>query len=272
MLLFEGQARWIMERETPEERIAALEVLMAIAFPNEGEEYKPPKSPKTNIGKVQRDAYNIFKDFSESRMWEWPGENQKKIVSEAHGTRIQNTEPMFALPLPPNLLPADPTAEEAEAERMYEALVEQKKNIKLSPYDKEKIAEWNKKIPNSAALKEYLERNYMFANRNLVCSQEFCDYAYNRLANQDMWISSKTKHPLKDLKYAIHYMAIEYMKISGEIRRAEQEEHKKDLDTEFAIQASEDEHRSPSELADIERRRARRAEKEAMEKILKGEL
>ena len=96
VLLFEGQARWIMERETPEERIAALEVLMAIAFPNEGEEYKPPKSPKTNIGKVQRDAYNIFKDFSESRMWEWPGENQKKIVSEAHGTRIQSTEPMFA--------------------------------------------------------------------------------------------------------------------------------------------------------------------------------
>ena len=44
--LLEGHARWIMERETPEERLAAWETLVAIAFPPPYElPYVPPSLP-----------------------------------------------------------------------------------------------------------------------------------------------------------------------------------------------------------------------------------
>lgn len=295
--------KWIMERETPEERLAAWETVLKIAFPNECElPYAPPQTPSDGsrlspCDRARRDTYNMMGDFIKSRMWELPmlGKDKRKVAAGRLGAAIRygmesdstaDDVKTFEQPLPtlmpstplllgqdknnssPHVSRADMRAED-DAEYLRRKKVDE---TKLSQRDREKVAEWDAKIPNAAALKEWLERNYLYQNRSLVCSDMFCEMAYNQLAIENHWISYKTGHAMTDIRNAIHWMAIDYLQKSRQIQRAEEEQHRLDMESEFETKVAHAAQQSPQELATIERKRRRLAEKQAMEMIVKGEL
>ena len=99
IVLLEGHVRWIMERETPEERLAAWETLAAIAFPENPYElpYEPPQKPfdgsrLSPCDRVRRDTYNMLADYINSRMWETEGggKNPKKVLAGKLGAAIRH--------------------------------------------------------------------------------------------------------------------------------------------------------------------------------------
>lgn len=309
IVLLEGHVRWIMERETPEERLAAWETLAAIAFPENPYElpYKPPQKPLDGsrlspCDRVRRDTYNMLADFINSRLWEEGGgrKNKKKVLAGKLGAAIRygrygssssstvddEPEPTEKLveeqkvekqePEPKetisesraSLTPFDRKAEETEyfSERF------RKIAPNLSEFDKQKIAEWNKKIPNAAAMKEFLERNWSFQNRSLVCSERFCEYVYNKLAREESWISPKSRHVLTNIITAIHWIALDFQRKDNDIKRAEEEEKRKDREAEFETKVMVASQQTNEDVADMQRISSRKAEREAMEKILRGEL
>ena len=67
-------------------------------------------------------------------------------------------------------------------------------------------------------------------------------------------------------------MAIDFQRKSNEIRRAEEEEERKNKESEFESRVQAVSQMSNEDIADMERISARRAERRAMEKILRGEL
>lgn len=284
IVLFEGHVRWIMERETPKERLAAWEALAAIAFPkDESKPYKPPELPSDGsqlspCDRARRDTYNMIGDFFKSRVWEQSGVifdrgsfaygmSQVDSAASTANDRVEEVASVVESPSS-NLQPFDQKAEETPGYSERYLRIEKG----LSVYDRNKIAEWHKKIPNPAALKEWLGRNYFFQNRKLVCSDEFCAYAFNKIALEDNFVSPKTNHAMKDIRNAIHWLAIDFLQKSSEIRRIEQEEHRKDLESEFETKAFAVSQMTNEEIATMERKRRRKAEKEAMEKVLRGEL
>ena len=310
IVLFEGHVRWIMERETPEERLAAWETLAAIAFPENPYElpYKPPQIPLdgsvlSRCDRVRRDTYNMLADFINSRVWEVGGgvKNPKKVLAGKLGASIRhgkygsssstdydydrttpsdsceeicNQQKPQSNPMPEScrphitLTPLDERAEETE----YFSDRYRKINPTLSERDKAKIAELNKKFPNAAALREWLDRNYFQGNKLLVCSEQFCAYAFQRLAKDANWISYKTNHVINNLLNVIHWMAIDFQTKSNEHRRAAEEESRKNKESEFESRVQAVSQMSNEAVADMERISARRAERRAMEKILRGEL
>lgn len=300
LVLFEGQVRWIMERETPEERLAAWETLTAIAFPNPYElPYEPPQipidgSPMSPCDRVRRDTYYMFSDIIKCQYWEQFGsiKNRKKVAAGMLGAAVrygkmestaeepfqesndfmpqeqEQPKPVQVESKYPTLTPRDEMAEETP----YFSEKFLKIRHLLTEYDKKKIDEWNKKIPNAAALKEWLDRNYFQTNKRFVCSDTFCEYAYQRLAREDNWCSYKTRHVMNNLANAIHWMAIDFQRKSNEIRRAEEEEHRKDVESDFATKTMVVSQQTNEDIADMQRISSRKAEREAMEKILRGEL
>lgn len=310
IVLYEGHVRWIMERETPEERLAAWETLAAIAFPENPYElpYKPPQVPLdgsvlSRCDRVRRDTYNMLADFINSRVWEvgGSGKNPKKVLAGKLGAAIRHgkygsssstaydydsTTPSdscedIVKPAPPQstpmqesyrphitMTPLDERVEETE----YFSERYRKIEPTLSARDKTKIAELNKKFPNAAALREWLDRNYFQGNKLLVCSEQFCAYAFQRLAKDANWISYRTNHVINNLLTVIHWMAIDFQRKSNEIRRAEEEEDRKNKESEFESRVQAVSQMSNEDIADKERISARRAERRAMEKILRGEL
>lgn len=310
IVLFEGHVRWIMERETPEERLAAWETLAAIAFPENPYElpYKPPQVPLdgsvlSRCDRVRRDTYNMLADFINSRVWEGDGrgKNPKKVFAGKVGAAIRHGKygsssstaydddsttsgyscedvvkppPSQSTPMQESvqphitMTPLDERAEETE----YFSERYRKIEPTLSARDKTKIAELNKKFPNAAALREWLDRNYFQGNKHLVCSEQFCAYAFQRLAKDANWISYRTNHVINNLLTVIHWMAIDFQRKSNEIRRAEEEEDRKNKESEFESRVQAVSQMSNEDIADKERISARRAERRAMEKILRGEL
>ena len=303
IVLLEGQVRWIMERDTPEERLAAWETLAAIAFPNDYElPYQPPElpsdgSPLSPCDRVRRDTYYMLCDFFSSRLWEQTGriKDQKKVAAGKRGAAarfgmywgsdstavaeepppadsrsnelIESPQPIPIVQMP-TLLPKDLRAEETEyfSDRL------RKIGKGLTEVDKKKIAEWHKKFPNAAALREWLDRNFLYQNRNVVCTKEFAEFAYTKLALEENWVSYKTGHAMKDIRNAIHWIALDYIRKSREIRRVEEEEHRKDLESEFETKSLVASQMSNEDITALERKRRRQAEREAMEKVLRGEL
>ena len=293
-----------MERDTPEERLAAWETLAAIAFPENPYElpYKPPQMPLDGTrlspcDRVRRDAYNMLADYINSRQWEQAdGKNPKKVAAGRLGAAIKHgrygssaasttdyetnesaVKPTEAVPQvqPPavqepqiTMMPLDVRAEETVG--FSEAYL--KIEPKLTAKDKKQIAEWHKKIPNAAALREWLDRNWFYQNKKLVCSEQFCEYAYNRLARENNWVSPKTNHVFYNIMSAIHYFALDFTRKSHEIKRAEEEERRKDIESDFETKTVVASQMTKEEIADIERISSRKAEREAMEKIMRGEL
>lgn len=141
---------------------------------------------------------------------------------------------------------------------------------KLSPKERQVVADYDKRFPNVTAFQDFLKENYLLGNRDIVVSDDFCAYAYNKIAKQNRWISTKSGTPLRDFSYAVHYIALEYQKLRGDIRRLEAEEHQKDIDSEMRQSVSDAEAMSPSDIAAIERKRRRAAEKEAAKKLMEG--
>ena len=309
IVLLEGHVRWIMDRETPEERLAAWETLAAIAFPENPYElpYEPPQKPfdgsrLSPCDRVRRDTYNMMADYINSMAWEKDkdGKNPKKVRAGKLGAAIRHgkygssssstteteceqpisiqEEPKGEDLIPPSkviqsepqitMTPLDMMAEEREA--FYNGF--RKVDHNLSERDKQKIDEWNKKIPNAAALREWLDRNYFMANKNLVCSEQFCAFAYQKIARENNWISYKNNHVINNLLTAIHWMAIDFQRKSREIKRAEEEEKRKDIEAEFETKTLIASQMTNEEVADMQRISSRKAEREAMEKILRGEL
>ena len=295
VVLFEGHVRWIMERATPAERLAAWETLAAIAFPNDYElPYSPPElpvdgTPLSPCDRVRRDTYNMLSDFFTSRVWEQSGriKDQKKSAAGKIGAATRygmggsSDSTAFVDEFPKvqivpqtqresgiTMTPRDVKAEETDRF----AVRYQKIEKGLTEEDRKKIAEWQAKIPNPAALKEWLNRNYMYQNRNVVLSDTFCTIAYSKLALEDRWVSYKSGHAMQDIRNAIHWLAIDYIRKSREIKRVEEEEHRKDLESEFETKSLQASQMSNEEIAALERKRRRQAEREAMEKILRGEL
>ena len=302
IVLFEGHVRWIMERETPEERLAAWETLAAIAFPNDYElPYQPPElpsdgSPLSPCDRVRRDTYYMLCDFFSSRVWEQTGriKDQKKVAAGRRGAAARfgmywgsdctavaegspptdsignelKEKPQSITVQMPTMMPKDLRAEETG----YLSDRYRKIEKGLTEVDKKKIAEWHKKFPNAAALREWLDRNFLFQNRNVVCTNEFAEFAYTKLALEENWVSYKTGHAMQDIRNAIHWLALDYIRKSREIRRVEEQEHRKDLESEFETKALVASQMSNEDMATLERRRRRQAEREAMEKVLRGEL
>ena len=97
------------------------------------------------------------------------------------------------------------------------------------------VSEWDRKIPDAQALQAFLKKNYMYQNKKLVVSDEFCDFAYHKLAKIDRWLSTRDQRPLHDIRQAVHYIALDYIKRAGELRRAEKEEQRKDLEADFEM-------------------------------------
>lgn len=300
VVLFEGQAKWIMERETPEERLAALEAILAIAFPPDEEHpYVPPPLPADGsrlspCDKTKRDVYNLFKDLIESRAMRTNGKlkDLKKVEAGRLGAAMRfakrgesstAAEPLetetdvevespqvddMQSPATPSPVMPTPIAEDD-----FSGFVAGGNGkVNLTKSDKMKIAGWDKKIPDAKALQEYLKTNYLFQNKKLVMTDEFCEFAYQKLAKIDMWISRRDNRPFNDIRHAVYWMSLDYMKKAGEIRRAEREEKRKDLEADLEMKNTMYSQQSPSEIATIERKRRRAAEKEAVSKIIKGEL
>ena len=283
LTLFEGWVKWIRELDTAEERLAAWETFGAIAFPeDESRPYEPPPLPTNGsklsvCDKVRRQVYNLFKAVIESNAIKnsWKGKDQKKVEAGRLGAAIRfgrNGESSTVVTSSEPEVGAKPTS--LDVTRQEEAIVNRSytPRRRLTADDKEKIAEWNRTIPNASALQEYLRRNYMYQNTALILTPEFCEFAYHKLANIDKWISTRDKKPFNDIRNAIHYLALDYIKKSGEIRRAEKEEKRLDMEADFEMQTTLHSKQSPSDIAEKERKRRMDAEQKAMEMILKGEL
>jgi hypothetical protein len=244
LILNEGIVDWIMERDTPAERLAAWDTIVAIAFPEEGVEYVPPtKAPRGKIlsveDRVRRDVYNLFAGVLKGNtgVVEDRNDYHKAYIPE---NQIPFNNPRCSLP------------------------------SHLSATDKMMIEEWDHKIPDVESLQQYLQTNYFYANKPMVVSLDFCAYAYHKLAVVDRWISTKTKTPFREINRAIHYLALTYIKTTGEIKRAENEERRKDIESEFAMESTVVAHLSASEMASRERRESAKAERLFAERLLKG--
>lgn len=288
--LFEGQVKFIMERDTPEERLAAIETIFAIAFPPDDEhKYVPPSLPEDGsklspCDRVRRDVYNFLKDVLEKQAEKDSGKKDPQKVEagrlgalarfgdrgsssigEVSSPKKKETkeETKSAVIVPKAILDDDFSSDIVGGIRYKRTLTDE---------EKAQIAAWDKKIPDAKALQEFLKRNYMYQNKALVITDEFCVFAYHKLAKIDRWISTRDRRPLHDIRQAVHYIALDYIKKAGEIRRAEKEEHRKDMEADFEMQTTQHSQQTPTELAAIERKRRRAAEREAMEKIMKGEL
>lgn len=307
VVLFEGQVKWIMERDTPEERLAAWEAITSIAFPDdEKNPFRPPSIPTdgsrlTPSDRVKRDVYNLFKDIIESRAVKNNGKVKdikkveagrlgaeariaKRAESEAENNPLPIENPKIAeeIRVPKKRGLSETVQDRRVRSGASESVMEGsckpnipigfRKNNNLSATDIERIAQWNAAIPDAAALKAYLKKNYMYQNKSLVCSDAFCEFAYQKLAKVDGWRSTRDGSALNDIRTAIHWMSIDYTKKNGEIRRVEEEERQKDADADFKRMSAEADRINPSELADKERKRRRKAEKEALQKIMRGEL
>jgi prophage antirepressor-like protein len=75
---------------------------------------------------------------------------------------------------------------------------------------------------------------------------------------------------LTTLRNAVHFLILDYVRKSGDLKRVEAEERRKDMESEFAMKTTQYSQQSASDLAAIERKRRRAAERE-MEKTLRGE-
>lgn len=305
VVLFEGPVQWIMERETAEERLAAWETVCAIAFPkDEAKPYEPPLLPAdgkklSSCDRVRRDAFNIFKGVIESRAMKANGkmkdpkkveagrmgaakrfgknygessamdgsalEAAQKAADAVNGDRVADAKPVeLKVSTVTNTAHTTPfeddfTAPTAGARR---------KQRKLTPEEQERQTEWDRKIPDEKALQKWLQDGYVLANKNIVVSDEFCLFAYTRLAKEDRWISTRDGTVLKNIFTPIHYLALDYKRKMNEIRRAEEEEKAKDMVAEQKKNEALYSDMSPSDLASIERKRRRAAERAQMEQAL----
>lgn len=295
IVLFEGHVRWIMERPTPEERLAAWETLAAIAFPQDGAApYTPPEAHDgepalSPCDRVRRDTYHMMSDFISSRVWELSGKvkNLNKSVAGKCGAIVR-----YGLEDSTDTMPdIDTTMEETCDEEAKSNTVAppcespqvqflafndcgplQVSHESIEAKEKERIAEWNKKFPDAKTLREWLERNYLFQNREIVCSQEFCDYAYTRLAEEDNWTSYKTGRVFRNIRNVIHWIALDFVKKRNEINRFDNGERRKDREVQFDEAVSLTTQKTSEDIADMERVRRRKAEREAVDKVLRGEL
>ena len=269
-----------MERESPEERLAAWETIVAIAFPQQDKPpYTPPKGKSLSpCDRVRRDVYLMFKDIIESSHWERFGEvkNNRKVKAGIASAVARESRRMDS----GTSTDSDSSDSSDESLSMSPQLMNSAERIcgtirgnfgKLTSYDLNKISEWRNKFPSATALLKYLDENYMFPNRKLVCTESFCDYAFSQLESSN-WCRSRNGKPLAKIDIAIHWMAVDYTKRVGDIRRLEQEEKRKDLETNLALQNTEISQLSADDFAAIERKRRRQAEKEAMQKLMEAEV
>lgn len=260
IVLDEGQVDWIMERETPEERLAAWDVLVACAFPEDDDHlYEPPKSKRgvklSPVDRTKRDAYNIFKGIGLHGVPYGESDSTAYQVDVHSPVQTPSIEPVKV-----------PDTEDATYEIGRQSLA----NQNLTKADLDQIAEWNRKFPDSRSLYEYLDKSYYYANRNIVCSEEFCNYALSQFRIRN-WLNYKTGKPHRSIDRTIHYMALDYIKRCGEIRRAEEEERQKDIAAEFEVKAAKYEQQTPTDIATVERRRRMEAEEKWLLKMMGGE-
>lgn len=271
--LFEGQVKFIMERDTPEERLAAIETIFAIAFPpDEEHKYVPPALPTDGsklspCDRVRRDVYNFLKDVLEKQAEK---DIVKKDPKKAEAGRLgalarfgDRGSSSCSDAMPPKTkrkaAPVVPKPIEEDDFEGYESGSSRNKRI-LTASEKAEIAAWDEKIPDAKALQEYLKQNYMYQNKSLVITDSFCELAYQKLAKIDRWISTKDRRPLHDIRHAIHYIALDYIKTSGQIRRVEKEERQKDMQADFSD--------GPDYAAKVaeDRKRMKQLEREAAKK------
>lgn len=296
-----------MELDTPSEKLAALETVFAIAFPpHEDKPYVPPELPAdggklSKEDKARRLAYNIFNGLIryQGKKVEGRIKDKRKVeagrlgaytrwgdssasryaitkdeIGEDSNTEGDELEKHVKEDEKPGSVTKQ-TIPQAVAEDDFSSIYEAGRyrfNRDLTKEEKNAIAEWDRKIPNAQALLEFIKKNFLFATRATALKPEFCEFAYHKLAKIDRWISSRDKRPLRDIRTAIHYIALEYKRQLCEVELAEKEEKRKNMEAEFQMKNTELSQMSATDLADLERRRRRQAEKDAAAKIMKGEL
>jgi hypothetical protein len=254
IVLDEGQVDWIMERETPEERLAAWDTLVAVAFPEDSTQpYEPPKMKRgtklSPVERTKRDAYNIFKRIGLHGV-PYGESDSTASAGESTVTEVQKPTPMIETTV-----------------TTYDLSCPTKMPQNLTQADKEQIAEWNRRFPDSKSLYDYLDKSYLYQNRNLVCSEEFCTYALRQLQLHN-WINYKTGKPHKSIDRTIHYIALDYKKRCGEIRRADEEERQKDMAAEFDAKVAKYDSMESTDIATAERKRRMEAEERWMRKMM----
>lgn len=294
LTLYEGHVRCIMELDTPAEKLAALETVFAIAFPSDDTPYEPPEIPKDGStlsaeDKARRLAYNIFSGLikfhgkkGESRI-----KDKKKVFAGKMGAVTRwgessigdsSTDAMESTVMSDDSSGQSTVVPSQNQSRQpiihtddYSSMLpgwRYKYKKELTEEEKAAISDWDRKIPNAQALHDWIENNFFHNTRNIARTMEFAEFAYNQLAKTDRWISTKYNRPLKDIKLALHYIALSYQRQRTEVKCMEIEEQNKLREASMNLRDSE----HSQDLADLERKRRRQAEKAAMEKILRGEL
>ena len=149
IVISEGQIAWIMDRDTPEERLAAWEVFASVACPVDGNPYQPPKQTRgvrmSLTDRVRRDAYNILRGIQRVTMSELNRMRfqgcESSVASES--SVCSSSTPTYSMDVP---------TFGCQNGRRYGRI----DFSSLTPEDRKAIEDWNKKIPDHKALKSYL--------------------------------------------------------------------------------------------------------------------
>lgn len=331
--VWEGWARWIDERSSPEERLAAYETIMAIAFPKDEENpYQPPEVPNdgshlSRADLTRRDVYNQWRGIIEHNSSRCPIGSDSPIRVELVTSGLSDTcgDKVVIGMESSDIDGSDSDSvvtdhEEVEVDSYGDSAVEQKPRRKsreakrngslsiverqekerkegdsnplvssamsefvqahnpmaramnLTKYDKAKIAEWNVKIPDAEALHRWIKENWAFPNGDVALSENFCSYAFNRLAKESNWCSSKTGKPFTTLHNVLHWLVIDYKQQVANLKSADKKIERELAQSEFDDKAAATGRMSPEELATLERRKRKAAEREAFARIKRGEV
>lgn len=332
--IWEGWARWIAERDTTEEKLAAYETIMAIAFPeDESSPYTPPPKPTdgsklSRCDLIRRDVYNQWHGVIEKKTGVVNQKTKSQVRAEAgrlgaakrwgqryrddstsgdstvliseevssdYASDISSIEPPkiapqastpttplkpttkedivvvggnTALRVPkPSPLPQDGLLETLEPYRKpnrYEA--------QLSEGEKAQVATWRKKFPDAKALQNWIAKSWRLPNRKIATSDNFCNYAFAVLDEERNWCGALNHRPITNLGTTLHWLVITYMRQCAEIEVATKKIEREKREADFDERVSLANQNSPEEVADRLRKERLDAERDAMERIMRGEV
>lgn len=143
---------------------------------------------------------------------------------------------------------------------------------RLTPQQQARIAQWNHDIPDAEALQKWIKRNLASANLSAYSnSMDLCEYAYNELAHTYQWVSSKSHRPFTSLAPTLAYLAQSF---AQQQQRQELSKRKLNaLEQQSALEIGEltAQNKSSSDIAALERKRRRQAERAAAAREMQKE-
>ena len=292
IVLTEGQVQWIAERNTPEERLAAWDAITELMIGALAYDMPVPYVGNDACGRTKRDSYLLFKDSIRTNDCDlqMQGKNPRRVAaglagaSKRYGKQYGSSSTSVTdSSLSGEIADCPPEQKTSKEEKLQAhsipsqivnddftswAAGDSQKLKELTEADKKRIEELDKKFPDATSLQKYLESTYFLPNKTLVTSIAFCEYAWVTLAQEQRWVYQKTKKPIRNVNTAIHWLAIRFMELEGDIKRATVIEKKKDIETDFALKVAQQERVDERELAARERVERIKAERAMAERRL----